>query len=116
MGVSLYMDEHVPGPITRGLRARGVNVLTVQEDGYGSAPDPDVLDRAGVLDRVVFTRDRDFLIEAARRQAVAAHFAGVIYCHQLAMSFGECVRELELIAKASDAEEYRDRVTHIPLR
>lgn len=33
MGVTLYMDVHVPGSITRQLRRRGVDVLTAQEDG-----------------------------------------------------------------------------------
>jgi hypothetical protein len=30
VSVALYMDVHVPRPITRGLRKRGVDVLTVQ--------------------------------------------------------------------------------------
>jgi uncharacterized protein with PIN domain len=115
VGVPLYFDEHVPRPITRGLRARGVDVLTVQEDGFDTAPDPEVLDRAGALGRIVFTRDRDFLREAARRQAAGQKFAGVIYSHQMRLSYGECIIELELIAKASDPREYHDRVTHIPL-
>ncbi len=40
MSVSFYMDEHIHRAITSGLRLRGVNVLTVQEDGYGGYPDP----------------------------------------------------------------------------
>ena len=31
--VALYMDVHVKEAITRGLRRRGVDVLTAQEDG-----------------------------------------------------------------------------------
>jgi hypothetical protein len=42
----LYMDENVPIAITEGLRIRGVDVLTVQEDGLTSFPDPVVFDRA----------------------------------------------------------------------
>jgi hypothetical protein len=33
MPLSLYMDVHVPAAITAGLRRRGVDVLTSQEDG-----------------------------------------------------------------------------------
>ena len=33
MSVALYMDVHVPLPITSALRLRGVDVLTAQEDG-----------------------------------------------------------------------------------
>ena len=42
----LYMDEHVPSAITEGLRWRGVDVLTAQEDGRTGEDDPELLDRA----------------------------------------------------------------------
>ncbi len=43
MAVTLYMDVHVPGPITRQLRRHGVDVLTAQEDGLDAAKDEHVL-------------------------------------------------------------------------
>ena len=33
MSLGLYMDVHVPLPITRGLRRRDVDVPTAQQDG-----------------------------------------------------------------------------------
>ena len=33
MSVAIYMDEHVHRAITAGLRLRGVDVVTAQEDG-----------------------------------------------------------------------------------
>jgi len=33
MAIALYMDVHIPKAITVGLRLRGVEVLTAQEDG-----------------------------------------------------------------------------------
>ena len=62
------MDEQVPKPITVGLRQRGVDVLTVQEDNRTGVPDPILLDRAAELGRVIFSQDDDFLTEAHRRQ------------------------------------------------
>lgn len=32
MAVKLYMDAHIPKAITVGLRVRGVDVITAQED------------------------------------------------------------------------------------
>ena len=32
MSIALYIDENVPRSITDGLRRRGVDVLTAQED------------------------------------------------------------------------------------
>ena len=109
------MDEQVPGPITRALRTRGVDVITAQEDGHGATPDPRVLDRASELSRVVFTRDDDFLREATRRLRSGDSFFGVIYAHQMGPSVGQCISDLELIAFATEAEEYRNRVEYLPL-
>ena len=67
MSLSLYMDVHVPRAITEGLRLRGVDVLTAQEDGAGEATDGDLLDRATAVGRLLFSMDADLLREAARR-------------------------------------------------
>jgi len=67
VALQLYMDHHVPRAITVGLRQRGVDVLTAFEDGAHELLDPDLLDRAGALGRVLFIRDDDLLAEATRR-------------------------------------------------
>lgn len=69
MTVRFYMDEHVPWPITKGLRDRGMDVLTVQEDDHETADDVVVLDRATELGRVLFTWDKDFCSIASAKQA-----------------------------------------------
>jgi predicted nuclease of predicted toxin-antitoxin system len=71
--VRLYMDENVHGVITRGIRKRGVDVLTVQEDGYGGRDDPDVVDRATSLGRVLFSQDEDLLdqLDQGKQEALA---------------------------------------------
>jgi predicted nuclease of predicted toxin-antitoxin system len=108
------MDEHVRRSITIGLRLRGVDVLTTQEDNRTATPDLLLLDRALELKRVMFSQDQDFLIEAHRRQSTGIPFAGVIFARQL-VAVGDCVRDLEIIAKASDPEDLANRVEYIPL-
>lgn len=115
MSLSFYMDENVSRLITEGLRRRGVDVLTVQEDGLSGEPDPIVFDRATELQRVLFTQDDDFLAEGSRRQVEGVSFSGVIYAHQRNVSVGKCVQDLEIIAKACPPEELSDRVTYLPL-
>lgn len=56
MSIALYMDEHVPSAITAGLKGRVVDVLTVQEDGRSGFDDPHLLNRAGELGRVMFSK------------------------------------------------------------
>jgi predicted nuclease of predicted toxin-antitoxin system len=109
------MDEHVRASVTDGLRLRDVDVLTVQEDGRSGHDDPEILDRAGELLRVLFTQDDDLLIEAARRQRAGERFGGVIYAHQLNISDGECINDLELVAKNSDVGEWTNMTVFLPL-
>jgi len=115
MGVALYMDEHVPFAIAAGLALRGVDVLTAQVDMPPGTEDSEILDRATALCRSVFTQDEDFLAEAHRRQEVGEAFGGVIYGHQLNVTIGQCVADLELIAKVYEPEDMANRVEYLPL-
>lgn len=115
MSVKLYMDHHVPRAITEGLRLRGVDVLTAQEDGAERLPDGELLDRATELGRVLFSQDSDLLREAACRQRRSAHFTGVIAARQRQLTVGGFVAELELIAEAAEPSEVADTVMHLPL-
>lgn len=115
MSIALYMDENIHRGITDGLRIRDVNVLTVQEDGRIGFKDPAILDRATELQRVLFTQDDDFLIEATLRQQKKINFVGIVYAHKLRVSVGDCIRELEIIAKAASYEELESRIQYLPL-
>ena len=115
MALALYMDTCVRSAITNGLRTRGVDVLTTQEDGHTETPDPLVLDRAGELGRVVYSEDRDFLREGARRQRAGIPFAGVIYARQ-SVPIGRCIERLRTIAETWAEEEIVNNVTYVSRR
>lgn len=97
MAIALYMDHQVPVAITNGLRLRGIDVITAYEDNAHELEDPALLDRALTYERVLFTRDDDFLVEAARRLSEDISFYGVIYAHQLRVSICKCVDDLGLL-------------------
>jgi hypothetical protein len=115
MSVGLYMDVHVPAAITRGLLLRGVDVLAAQIDGTAELPDAALLDRATELGRPLFSQDEDLLVEATLRQGNGRHFSGVIYGHQLELTIGRAIRDLELLAQAGDAEDFAERIEYLPL-
>jgi hypothetical protein len=110
------MDVHVPAAITFGLRRRQVDVLTAQTDNAGRLPDDVLLERATTLGRVVFTQDKDLLAVAQGCQQGNNPFAGVIYAHQLRVTIGQCVNDLELMAKVYEPADMADRVEHLPLK
>ena len=85
MSISLYFDHQVRLAIAEGLRQRGVD------------------------------QDDDFLAIAAQWLREGKPFAGLVYAHQLSITVGQAVRDLELIAKTLDPEDMRNRVEFIPL-
>jgi predicted nuclease of predicted toxin-antitoxin system len=109
------MDVHVRWAITAGLRRRGLDVLTAQEDGAARFEDPALLDRATQLGRVLVSQDDDLLREAARRQATGERFSGVVYSHQLRITVGQTIRDLERLATIYEPADMDNRVEYLPL-
>ena len=115
MSLPLYMDVHVPLAITRGLRRRGVDVLTSQSDDTTKLPDDQLLKRAAELGRILFSRDQDLLAEAAMCLRKSEAFATVVFARQMEVSIGQCIADLEIIAKSATPEEAMNQVIYLPL-
>jgi hypothetical protein len=114
MPVAFYMDVHVPMAITEQLRRRGVDVLTTIEDGRARIPDNEILERARTLGRVVFTHDIGFRFLAETWQRDGRPFSGLIFGHQTKATIGQYVKDLELVAKASEFDEWENAVETLP--
>lgn len=100
-----YTDEHVGKAVIKGLRQRGVDVLTVPEAGLLGASDEEHLNLAREERRVIFTQDDDFLALAA----AGLHHAGIVYAPQ-GTSIGQIIRGLMLIHQVLEPEEMEDHV------
>ena len=116
MSLGLYMDHHVPAAITRGLRQRDIDVLTSEEDRTTDWDDERLLERATRLGRIVFTQDDDFLAIGHQWQNSGREFGGIAYAHQLRITVGQAINDLELIAKIMTADEMRNRIEFLPIR
>ena len=73
--MQLYADENFSLPVVEELRRIGHDVLTAQEGGRQSAPDPDILTRAHSLGRAVLTHNRRHF-ERLHRQGL--HHSGIL--------------------------------------
>jgi len=114
VNLTLYMDQQVPSAVTAGLRRRGVDVLTAHEDGAAEADDEWILKRATELGCIVYTNDDDFLEITARWRKEERPFSGLAYAHQESVTVAKTIEDLELIAKAADADYMRNRVEYMP--
>ena len=107
------MDHHVPAAITAGLRSRGIDVLTAFEDEHAHADA--LLARATTLGRIVFARDQDFLAIGHAAQSSGVTFSGIVYAHQLQVTIGQAIRDLELICQLIASDEARNQIYYLPL-
>jgi hypothetical protein len=71
--------------------------------------------RSTELGRVLVSQDEDLLREGAAWLDDRKDFSGIIYAHQLRITIGQMVEDLELIAKATSLNEWWGRVEYLPL-
>ena len=103
--IRFYADEQVARAVVKGLRERGVDVLTVTEAGLLGAADDAHLARALRDGRVVLTHDVDFL----RLHAAGVRHGGIVYAPS-ELPIGDVIRGLMLIVQVLDAE---DMIGHV---
>jgi hypothetical protein len=106
--IRYYTDEHVSRAVIRGLRQRGIDVLSVPEANLLGASDEEHLAFARADGRVFFTHDDDFLRLAA---AGVAH-AGIVYAPRQTAT-GETIRGLMLIYQVLEAGDMRGKVEYL---
>jgi hypothetical protein len=109
------MDVHVPIAVTRQLRLRHVDVLTAQDDEAVTMTDENLLHRATGLSRVLVTQDIRFKALAERWQRDGTPFGGLVFAHQLRVSIGQLVVDLEILAKATDWSDWQHAIEELPL-
>ena len=106
--IRYYTDERVSRAVVRGLRQRGVDVLSVPEANRLGASDEEHLAFVRAEGRVFFTHDDDFLRLAA---AGVAH-AGIVYAPRQ-VSTGVSIRGLLRIYQVLEAEEMVGKVEYL---
>ncbi|MBI2808009.1 MAG: DUF5615 family PIN-like protein [Planctomycetes bacterium] len=112
----LLSDEDVPGSIVRGLRQRQpmLEIVRVQEVGLTQTPDPDVLAWAAGEGRQILTRDRNTMTRYAYERIRQGQSMPGLFVIPEDMPIGQAILELELLALASEPDEWHDRVVFLP--
>jgi hypothetical protein len=63
---------------------------------------------------VLFTQDIRFKALAEEWQRTGHEFLGLIFGHQLHGTIGQFIRDLDLIANATDSTDWSSTIEHIP--
>lgn len=103
--IKFYLDEHIPNAVARGLRHRGVDVLTVQDSGRSGLSDPKQLAFALSEQRMMITMDSDFLILASQQ---VAH-AGIAYVSPT-RSIGDLIGSVMLLYDVLTPDDVKNHV------
>lgn len=104
--IRFYFDQHIPGAVARGLRRRGVEVLTAQEAGRCGDTDLEQLEFAYANEYVIVTFDSDFLALAAS----GALYSGVAFCPSTKYTIGELIYALLLVHDVLDIDDMRNHI------
>jgi predicted nuclease of predicted toxin-antitoxin system len=107
--IRFFFDQHIPPAVARGLRRRGVDVLTAQEAGRCGRPDPDQLQFATAEQRVVMTFDTDYLA----LHASGVPHAGIVWCRATKYAIGQLIQLLFLLHQVTDRDEMRNYVEYL---
>jgi hypothetical protein len=116
MAVQLYLDVHVDKAIHDQLRLRSVDVLRAQDDNAAKMTDEELLQHTTELGRIIFTQDIRFKALAEDWQRRGETFLGLLFGNQLGVTVGTYVKDLELIAKATDSLEWVNVIQHLPYK
>jgi uncharacterized protein with PIN domain len=112
MQIRLYVDEDAMArALVRGLRARGVDVITVLDAGMSEYDDMAQLEHATQQERVLYTFNvGHFCRLHAQFMAQGKDHAGIIVVFRQRYSVGEQIRRLLQLISMKSAEEMRNNL------
>ncbi len=110
--IRLYIDEDAADhAVVKGLRDRGIDVLTALEAGMSSATDEEQLAFAVAQDRTLYTLNvGDFCRLHADSLAAGTDHAGILVIPRQRYSIGEKIRCVIGHIDSVSAEEMRNRL------
>ena len=103
--IRFHLDESMPNAVADGLRKRDRDVTTSRDAGLISASDEDQLAFARSQNRVLVTRDQDFL----SLDAQGVEHAGIVYWTEK-RSLGQLVKDIDSLCFDETAEQIRGAV------
>ena len=107
MQVRVFVDEDAMSrALVNGLRARGIDVLTVGEGARRELEDDEQLEFATVTGRVLYTfNTSDFYRLHAEWLTEGKAHAGIVFAPQQRYGIGEQIRRLLKLVRVRSAEE-----------
>ncbi|MCA9170912.1 MAG: DUF5615 family PIN-like protein [Planctomycetales bacterium] len=104
--IRFHLDESMPNAVADGLRRRGIDVTTSSEARLLGTSDDEQLGFAKREDRVLVTRDQDFL----RLNSSGVAHAGIVYWTERQRNTGQLVGALATLMLEVAVDDIRGQV------
>ena len=104
-------DEHIELSVVTGLTLLGIDVISINEAGKRGSDDEEILSYAKKNDRIVITRDSDFVKLHSR----GIKHAGIVFIPKF-LEIGKLIEEIEKVSIIFELEHIRDSIIFIPLK
>jgi hypothetical protein len=114
----LAADENFNNYIVRGLRRRNraIDLLRIQDAGLISAGDPEILEWAASVGRVLLTHDVSTMTRHAYDRVHEGQPMPGVFEVARSVPIGVAIDEIELLALCSLDGEWEGQVRYLPLR
>ncbi len=106
--IRFLLDVHVHSAIAKGLRRRGIEVLTCQEAQLNIASDDAIVQFALHNDWVIFSQDSDFLKICSQQFP----HKGLVYSHKQ-NDIGRIIQGLMLVSEVLSKSDMEDHIEFI---
>lgn len=115
MQIRLYIDEDaMANALVQGLRARGVEVTTVIDEGMNGRDDNAQLERATQEGRVIYTFNvGDFCKLHRAYLAQGRTHTGIVVVYRQRYSVGEQIRRLKELIRTNSADDMINRLSFL---
>lgn len=111
-------DENFNNNIVRGLRRRrpDLDVARVQDAGFRTASDPDVLEWAAGEGRILLTHDTRTIPRFAYERVVVGLPMPGVFAVTRDVPVRQVIEDLILVADCSDEDEWDGQIRYLPLK
>lgn len=115
---SIPGDENIDPDLVLGLRRRlpDVDIVRVQEVGLRTLDDPTILQWAAEHGRILVSRDIKTIPGFANERILAGRAMPGVVIIPAKVSMAIAIDDLEIIAGATEAHEWVNRIAYLPLR
>ncbi len=115
--IRFLIDQNFNRHIVNGLigREEGLNVLHVRDLGLSTASDPEILEVAARLDRILLTHDRKTMPTFAHDRVNAGQPMPGVFLVSGDMPVRDAIEEIYLALHCLTPAECRDIVKYLPI-